>query len=692
MKNKNNKKRILVEKEKNYHEKANFEIWKTDGIYRNENDRSFMFGNRKLSNMKKMQIDYYPYNEKSKIENEIRGNVLINTRKDTESRKKASLRIWIYRKLGKILNYIFKIIKTLSLFLIIGTFLFIIWNSINHFGQYGESKMISTQLFDQLIKKEKLVNLIKQKESNGLFSADYYDETVSFVEFQEKFEEIEDQVIGLNKKIAILAEINEFSKMNRSNLERDFRELINNKTFILENEIIELNTKLLKEIKSVKNESSTIFKNFNRSLNDILTKEKNQIIYKNNHPEIESQIQLIIRNLTEHERFYLKLRNDLENISEEVKLIDEAQDVLRSLIWSMNKRNEELSTFNSENTIGNSQLEALQGQSSEIGVYLKKILGTKLEMQGYNQVDWAQSSMGGKVLNPKSNKFCEANKDNNNNSNSIIIKSLRYFQDQLFKFLIQKNHRTTTLKVPIYNSECFEPNQLIKSNQEKTIGNCLLAEVGTNIDIQLSVLINVTSVGIDHILFPLQYDNGETVPRKFSVKCIKGSSIEEYEYGHFMYHYPQNNQGLEIFQVNSNHLCNIIRFTIHSSYGDKYFCLYKLRVYGEQVNNNIEFVSEVKRNYFLKLFWKITRKITIALRNEISNMNIILLNCFNYIKENLKVENKEKIEFEEDNNDIMLDNDVEIDEDKDEYVPNYGNFSESNKFKTKNDKRRREIE
>ncbi|POM85593.1 Sad1 / UNC-like C-terminal family protein [Cryptosporidium meleagridis] len=689
MRNKNNKKRILVEKEKNCLKKENFEIWKTDEFYRNENDRSFIFGNRKMSNMKRMQIDYYPNNEKLKIESEIR-STLSKTRKDMELRKRASFRIWTYRKFGKILNYTFKVIKTLSLFLIIGTFLFIIWSSINNFERYGKSKIISTQLFDQLIKKEKLVNLIKQKKSNSLFSVDYYDETVSFVEFQEKFIDIEDQVIELNKKIAILAEIIELSKMNRSDLERDLRESINNKSLILENKLIELNEKLLKEIKSVKNESSTIFKNFNRSLNDILTKEENQNIFKNKHPEIESQMELIVRNLTEHEKFYLKLRDDLENISEEVKLIDEAQDVLRSLIWSMNKRNEELSTFNSESSIGNTQLEASQDQSPEIGVYLNKILGTKLEMQGYNQVDWAQSSMGGKLLNPKSNKFCKTNRDDNNNSNSIIIKSLRYFQKQLFKFLTRKSHRRTTLKVPIYNSECFEPNQLIKSNQEKTIGNCLLAEVGTNIDIQLSVLINVTSVGIDHILFPLQYDNGKTVPRKFSVKCIQGTPVEEYEYGNFTYHYPQNNQGLEIFQVNSNYLCKIIRFTIHSSYGGKHFCLYKLRVYGEQVNNSSEFVSEVKRNYFLKLFWKITIKITIVLKNEISDMKNILISCLNYIKESLQTGNKEEIRFEEDNNDLMLEDDVEIDE----YVPvpDYRNFSENNKFKTNNGKRRREIE
>ncbi|OII72448.1 uncharacterized protein cubi_00443 [Cryptosporidium ubiquitum] len=698
MKNKNTKKRIPVEKENGF-EKPNFHPWKTVGIFDTEYKKRFLFENRKMSNIKKIQVNCNPYNKRSKkLETNMKvNNNLTRARMNFISKKKISFRLWLNRKVKNIFKYLYIFIKLISLWLIIGTFFLIIWNSVNHLANYREIKVIGTQLFDQLIKKQNFVNLIKQKEI-GLFSVDYYDETTNFVEFQQKINDIEEKIIALNKKIAILADINEFSRINQTHLESDFQELIKNKTFMIENEIIQLNTKLVQEIKSVKNDTSIFFKHFNNSINDIITQTSNNYIHNDTYEEIEGQIKLVLSNLTEHERFNLRLRKDLDNIIEEIKLIDDAQDVLKSMIWSMNKRNEEILTFGSGNPILNSPTSTFQ--SSEIEIYLKKLLGTQLEMQGYNQVDWAQSSMGGKVISPKSNQYCETEKYDDR---SIIIKSLEYFQYKFFKFFTGK--KFGKLNIPIYNSECFEPNQLIKSNQEKTIGSCFFSEIGTSIDIELSTLINVTSVGIEHILFPLEYDNGDTVPRKFSVKCLEGSSFEEYKYGYFMYHYPQNGESLQIFQVNStNRFCKKVRFTIHSSYGSKYFCLYKLRVYGKMVN--IKLVSQVKKSYFLKFFLKIitnfskiVKKISIIVKNDILTLNDILLSCFKYIKRKLQKQKNEQVRYKENN--LILGYKVnqenkkgyinKFHEKEDFDMKNNSNFSQYKKFKMINNNKRERV-
>ncbi|KAF7458338.1 Sad1 / UNC-like C-terminal family protein [Cryptosporidium felis] len=449
-------------------------------------------------------------------------------------------------------NLIF-FIRGLCFWLITTSFVVIFVFSINKVGYYGENKILTSRFFEKVISGIKIINLIQQGKENEIFFTKK-DEYSDYIEIRDKFDEIGNQVIALNKKIGILAEINRISDTKNNNFENSIRELINNETQNIESQLNQLN----EQIAEMRNSAL-----------------KNVKDYPSNYYEIKEQIKLIWSNFAEFNRTVENINSDLNKISEEVYLINEAQDILRSALWSISKKEKENRAIES---VSSNPLSLIQFQ--EIEAYISNLIHTKLDMQGHTKIDWAQSSMGGKVTYPKSNKYCKKNRNRQNRS--IIIRSISYIQEKVLDFLF-RSQQQSLLKIPNFNSECFEPNQLVKSEYGISIGNCLPLNVGSSVEIQLSTFVNVSEIGIDHIPFPLEYDKGSTVPRKVMIVCIQSSreTHKEFELVNLTYYYPQNGNSLQLFQIHPAHVCNRVRFTINSTYGGKFACLYKLRVYGE---------------------------------------------------------------------------------------------------------------
>ncbi|KAJ1609348.1 transmembrane domain-containing protein [Cryptosporidium canis] len=677
--------RVLQDGRINKYERPNLALLNVGKISKSEHLTRFFSENRRVSNIKKMDTSFPAYHERpgEKYISHSQNRHVVGKR-GVPSRRQV-LGLGVNRKVRKVSVFLYGYARMVIFWLTMAAFLVILLGSLGRLGCYGEMRLIGTQLFDRLIKKGQLLRLIQQKE-NGLLSTDQYDEAMSFLEFHERFGDIEGQVTGLNQKIAIVSKANELLRINHTNKETHLREFIQNNTIHIENQINQLDLKLGREIESIREDTSSVISGLNQSLLETLSHRPGS------QEGVGEQIKEMIAQQTDFDQFRLAIREELSSLSEEVKLLDEAQDVLKGMVWSMNKRNEEILTFSLESSF-------VHSQSPELETLLGRVFRTKLEMQGYNQVDWAQSSMGGEVVSPRVNKYCETSKGNK--SRSVVIRALASLQSRLAQ-LVAGSRPRVPLKVPIYNSECFEPGQIIKSSQQKTIGSCFFSEIGSSIDIKLSVPINVTAVGVDHVLFPLEYDNGETVPRRFSVRCLESSSFEEIQYGDFVYQYPQEGgEGLQVFQVSpSSFQCSRVRFTIQSTYGSRYFCLYKLRVYGETVRP--ESSSPGERQYLLVLLSRYLGITSRIVQTQLGVIYEMMVLGFGYFRDKLFVRGSGRVE--EDSGQILVqdqrDGDDGLsemqgddqDQDQDQSVESMGVVSEyQDSRKSRDNRRKREI-
>lgn len=637
--------KILGEQEEERNGRPNSVLLDVVKIGRRENGRRMFSGTRKVLNMsQKTESSCGPlYGSGDLREMNVSGvcGALSEDRRQLVSRR-TERSLWVDFRVGRTLKFLCRLVGIGSLWFSMGAFLVIVWGSAARLGQYGESRFAGGQWFERLINGEKLVGLMKQKEEGGAISVDQYDEVVSFLEFQERFDEIEKQVIGLNKKLAIMSERSELSRVDSSNKESGFRELMKGK-------VDQLESKLVREIESVREDVSAVLGHFNDSMAGYFAREGRRGGHVSTVEELEGRIRQVSGSIAEHERLVLALRVDLDKLSEEVRLIDEAQDVLRSLVWSMNKRSEEVAAFRLGGGSSLGGFSPADGfRAPDLEAYLRREVRVKLEMQGNDQVDWAQSSMGGRVVSPLRNKYCET--DGHERAGPLVMRGLVRIQSLLFGLFAGTGPETPT-GAPIYSSECFEPSHIVKSSQQKSVGSCFFSDVGSSVDIQLSALINVTSVGIDHVVFPLEYDRGETVPRRFSVRCLEGGRESGgFEYGSFVYDYPQRTgEGLQIFQVTSaSQLCNRVRFTIHSSYGTRHFCLYKLRVYGEMAGNGEKARAEGKSSYWMRLFLRVSRTALDIVKTKLWRVyDEVAVGGFDHIRDKLLGEVSEEEDGEE---------------------------------------------
>ncbi|KAH8740163.1 hypothetical protein FG386_001824 [Cryptosporidium ryanae] len=387
---------------------------------------------------------------------------------------------------------------------------------------------------------------------------------LDMTQIDSKFESIDNSIVNLNKKMSIIIEMNEEKNNNSS---KAIEKKMEDKMKIIEDSLFNLGNELVRFKDGVKEEFNGIKK----------------VAYESRKQDFQGDISKVIdslkSNITEMERMNDNLRIEFENLYQEMKLVDEAQDVLKSMILSINKRAEGQLSLNS----------AQFSQQSfhftkEIENYIQDSIRIQYEMRGYNKLDWAQSSMGGKVIYPEKNMYCEI--DANKNQISPLIRGIMYIQTIILKHFIKRNAKSDNYHtVPIYKSNCFKPSDIINSNIMKTAGNCLLVPVNSDIIIELSALVNITSIGIDHVLSQLDYDNGETVPRNISIECIQ-ASFEKPKAHYMTYYYPQNGNSLQLNPINPSMVCRKIKFSIISSYGGDHVCLYKLRVYGDLFSNS----------------------------------------------------------------------------------------------------------
>ncbi|KAK6588527.1 hypothetical protein RS030_4621 [Cryptosporidium xiaoi] len=443
-------------------------------------------------------------------------------------------------------------------------------------------------------------------------------ENLDTKQMNNKFEDIENSIVGLNKKISTMIEMNEEKSNDNNKIIQEKMRIIDANLSNIASEFMLFKSYIKEDLKHMKKET---YENRKHYFQDNLSKT----------------IGLLKNNITEIERTNDNLRIEFDKLYQEIKLIDEAQDVLKSMILSINKR--------SENQLGLNPTQISQKSfhfTKEIENYIQDLIQIKYEMKGFSRIDWAQSSMGGKVIYPEKNKYCEINA--NINEKSPLIKGIIYAQNKISKYITKGGTDNSNYHiVPIYKNNCFKPSDLINSNIIKTTGNCLLIPVNSDVIIELSTLVNITSVGIDHVLSQLDYENGETVPRNISFECVQ-TPFEKNKVSYFTYYYPQNGSSLQVNPVNPGIVCKKVKFSIISSYGGSHVCLYKLRIYGDLFKNGM------KRRYNggnMKVLNILINKIPGLLiplfKNSFSFTTGILKFVFKYIRSSFGYLNKHRI-------------------------------------------------
>ncbi|KAL7066855.1 hypothetical protein ACR3K2_26880, partial [Cryptosporidium serpentis] len=412
-------------------------------------------------------------------------------------------------------------------------------------------------------------------------------------------------IIGLNKKLSWVSSYIGFTP-NGKNIEdfydnwtyKNMNNSLKNQIFNLQSDLNQLNNAIRIEIQHINNQIMEYMK-----LN--IQKPKYQLDQR-----ILQNITYINNKLSEIKNEKIIIDKDIKNIYNELQILDQVQQALREMIWSMIQRNEDRIFHNSEiSTLYESSSNENLTNFKNIEVIIQKMIQQRLDLDDTSMVDWAQVSLGSNVIKPKKNKTC-LNQFNNNYSVPNIINILKWSIDKI-KYHIFYKYFDRNNEI-LYNNHkyCINPNTIITSNH-KSIGECLTIKTGSQIIIKLSVPINITMIGIDHILYPLDYDHGQTVPRNISVYCIndiiKEKNYKKQNYiGSFIYKYPQPNQKLQLFNVENFLICNKAKFIIHSSYGTNKACIYRLRIFGYPVfpsylnnnnNNNIQIINQYISKY-----------------------------------------------------------------------------------------------
>ncbi|OII76072.1 hypothetical protein cand_008180 [Cryptosporidium andersoni] len=430
-------------------------------------------------------------------------------------------------------------------------------------------------------------------------------------------------IIGLNKKLSWISSYIGFTP-NGKNI-KDFYDYwiyenmnnnLTNQIFNLQSDLNQLNNAIRIEIQHINNQIMEYTK-----LN--IQKPKYQLDQR-----VLENITYINNKLSEIKNENIIIDKDINNIYNELQILDQTQQVLREMIWSMIQRNENKIFHNSEiSTYKNSSNKNLTNFQN-IEVIIQKMIQQRLDLDDTSMVDWAQVSLGSNVIEPKKNKTC-LDQFNNYYYVPNIINILKWSIDKI-KYHIFHKYSDRNNEI-LYNNHkyCVNPNTIITSNH-KSIGECLTIKTGSQIIIKLSVPINITMIGIDHILYPLDYDHGQTVPRNISVYCIN-DIIKERNYkkqnyiGSFIYKYPQPNQKLQLFNVKKFLVCNKAKFIIHSSYGTNKVCIYRLRIFGYPVfssylNNNIQIIDQYMYKY-IKIIVYHLYKWLIYLPNKLFEIN-----------------------------------------------------------------------